>query len=203
MSPAERRALAILLALGVGGHLLRATGAGDGLGGAPAALLDPAGDGDLAAQLAASEAQGRPLGEGERIDVDTAGLRELERLPGIGPALARRIVADRQTRGAFGGIAALGRVAGIGPATLAALAPHLSFSSPGADAREVDPGFGVSINRAGAAELERLPGIGPVRARAIVAFRDSAGPFRNIEQLARVPGISQSLVARLAPAVRN
>lgn len=202
MSPAERRALATVLLLGVGGHLLRASGAGVAAGGPMPALLDPAGDGDPSAQLAASEARHRPLGADERIDADTAGVAELERLPGIGPALARRIVADRQTRGAFGGIAALGRVAGIGPTTLERLRPHLTFSRLPVDAREVDVRPPVSLNRAGIAQLEALPGIGPVRARAIVAFRDSAGPFRNIKQLIQVPGITQALVDRLAPEVR-
>ena len=202
MSPAERRALVAVLLLGIGGHLLRASRAGSDLLRPPAALLDPAGDGDPLVQLAASEAVGRPLQAGERIDADTAGVVELERLPGIGPTLARRIVADRQTRGAFGGITALARVPGIGPATLERLAPHLTFSRLPADAREVELRPLVSLNRAGITQLEALPGIGPVRARAIVAFRDSAGPFRNIEQLMLVPGISQALVDRLAPEVR-
>jgi competence ComEA-like helix-hairpin-helix protein len=193
--------MATMLILGLGGHLLRSTGAGAGPI-APAALLfDSAGDGDPLAQLAASEDRNRPLGADERIDPDTAGLLALERLPGIGPALARRIVADRESRGAFGGINALGRVPGIGQVTLDRLAPHLSFSRRSADNGEVDERVSVSLNRAGIAQLEALPGIGRVRARAIVAFRDSAGPFRNIQQLLKVPGISPSLVAQLAPMV--
>lgn len=199
MSPAERRALATILILGVGGHLLRASPSGRGA--PPASILAPTSDGDLAAHLAASEAEGRPLGPDERIDADTAAEGALRRLPGIGPALARRIVADRQSRGAFGGIEALGRVAGIGPATLERLAPHLSFSVVPADDRRAGTTPLVSLNRAGIAELQGLPGIGPVRARAIVAFRDSAGPFRNITQLLQVPGISSALLDRLAPKV--
>jgi competence protein ComEA len=46
---------------------------------------------------------------------------ELEALPGIGPALARRIVADRESQGPFATVAALDRVPGIGPALLARL----------------------------------------------------------------------------------
>ena len=145
----------------------------------------------------------RPLGADERIDIDRAGVRELERLPGVGPALAQRIVADRESRGAFGGIAALDRVSGIGPATLQRLGPHLTFSG-----RPADTGMGprgsprTSLNRAGVAELEALPGIGPVRAKAIVAFRDSAGPFRHVEDLRRVPGISSAVVDRLIDQLR-
>src|SRR5688572_28818349 len=50
-----------------------------------------------------------------RIDLDTAPAEEIERLPGIGPALARRIVSDRQSNGPFGCLAALDGVKGIGP----------------------------------------------------------------------------------------
>jgi competence protein ComEA len=54
------------------------------------------------------------------------------------------------------------------------------------------------VNTADVTELLSLSGIGPARARAIVAFRDSAGPFRQLEDLAKVPGISLRLVGRLA-----
>ncbi len=47
----------------------------------------------------------------------------------------------------------------------------------------------VDINRAGVAELERLPGIGPVLARRIVEDRHLQGRFLQVEDLARVPGI--------------
>lgn len=58
-----------------------------------------------------------PLPDG-RIDVDRATAAELRLLPGIGPALAERIVADRRARGPFGSLDALARVPRIGPATI-------------------------------------------------------------------------------------
>jgi competence protein ComEA len=63
------------------------------------------------------------------IDVDVAAAEELERLPRVGPALAQRIVANRDSLGPFGSLEALQRVRGIGPATAARLAPHVTFSS--------------------------------------------------------------------------
>ena len=51
------------------------------------------------------------------------------------------------------------------------------------------------------ADLVALPGIGPSKAAAIVAFRDSVGPFRQLEDLRRVPGISAALFKRLAGRV--
>ena len=63
------------------------------------------------------------------IDVDRATAAELEALPRIGPALAARIVAHRDSVGAFGSIEALERVRGIGPAMAKALAPRVTFST--------------------------------------------------------------------------
>jgi competence protein ComEA len=60
-----------------------------------------------------------PAPDAEPIDLDRADARALERLPGIGPVLAARIVADRERRGSFRGVDGLSRVRGIGPATVA------------------------------------------------------------------------------------
>jgi competence protein ComEA len=49
----------------------------------------------------------------------------------------------------------------------------------------------VSINRATRQELERLPGIGPALAARIVAQRERYGPFRRVEHLMMVRGISE------------
>jgi competence protein ComEA len=63
------------------------------------------------------------------IDVDRASAKELEALPRIGPALAQRIVDEREAHGIFGSIEALDkRVRGIGPAMAAALQPLVTFS---------------------------------------------------------------------------
>jgi competence protein ComEA len=62
------------------------------------------------------------------VDLDAADAAAIERLPRIGPTLARRIVADRDTHGAFGSLAALARVRGIGPGVSKSVAPHVTFS---------------------------------------------------------------------------
>lgn len=77
------------------------------------------------AAMARAERAGTPLGEGERLDPNAAGVTELQRLPGIGPALAARIVAYRDSAGRFRTLEELTRVPGIGPATLERLRPHL------------------------------------------------------------------------------
>jgi competence protein ComEA len=79
-------------------------------------------------------------------------------------------------------------------------APGLAASaaaSPGA----ASSGALVSINTAGASELEQLPGVGPVTAAAIIAFREEAGPFTAVDQLLDVSGIGEATLAEIAPHV--
>ena len=61
----------------------------------------------------------------------------------------------------------------------------------------------VDVNSAGVAELVTLPGIGPVKAQRIVESRRADGPFRSVEDLARVKGIGKATVAKLRPLVRT
>ena len=65
---------------------------------------------------------GAPRPPAGPIDLNRAGVDELQRLPGIGPALAERIVAERRVQ-PFGSVADLERVRGIGAATVARLRP--------------------------------------------------------------------------------
>jgi competence protein ComEA len=62
------------------------------------------------------------------VDVDRATVTELDALPGIGPALAARIVEDRDANGHFGSLDELQRVKGIGPALAGRLGPFVTFS---------------------------------------------------------------------------
>ena len=61
-----------------------------------------------------------------RININSASAQELEVLPGIGPALAARIVAYRQEQGPFSTIEELENVSGIGPRTLDQLRPFIT-----------------------------------------------------------------------------
>ncbi len=55
----------------------------------------------------------------------------------------------------------------------------------------------IDINRADIWLLKALPGIGDVRAQDIVDFRTQNGPFRNIEEIMNVPGLSQSIFDKI------
>ena len=59
----------------------------------------------------------------------------------------------------------------------------------------------IDLNRAGLTELETLPGIGEKTALRIIGFRDRHGPFRRIENLMLIDGISEKKFLALAPHV--
>ncbi|MEL6343364.1 MAG: ComEA family DNA-binding protein [Myxococcota bacterium] len=59
----------------------------------------------------------------------------------------------------------------------------------------------VDINAADAQRLEALPGIGPSKASAIIAFREEYGPFKTIEDLDAVPGIGSATLTVLSPLI--
>ena len=57
------------------------------------------------------------------VDLNTAGVADLDALPGIGPVLAQRIVDHRAAQGPFGSVQELDDVSGIGPALYAEVSP--------------------------------------------------------------------------------
>ena len=219
MSSTERRALLLLLALGLAGQGVRWWVGRPG---------EPPGQVELLAAMPPKSplahrdsvlAQARPLEPGERIDADRATAAELARLPKVGLALAKTIVRERDARGPFGSLEGLDRVPGIGPGLLAAVGPHLTFSRPAAPpvapasgqfARPLPPPGGglsgpgsggpsspVNLNPATLSQLDNLPGIGPARAAAILQDREARGPFASVEELSRIPGLGQAAIDRL------
>jgi competence protein ComEA len=59
---------------------------------------------------------------GGRVDLNHAGVRELQTLPGVGKVTAERIVEERERGGPFDSVADLARVGGLGPARIRAIA---------------------------------------------------------------------------------
>jgi len=59
----------------------------------------------------------------------------------------------------------------------------------------------ISVNAATAAQLEELPGVGPVLAQRIVDWRLSNGPFRSVDELGEVSGIGASILEQLRSKV--
>ncbi|WOC13533.1 helix-hairpin-helix domain-containing protein [Gordonia sp. MP11Mi] len=59
----------------------------------------------------------------------------------------------------------------------------------------------VDLNTATEAELDALPGVGPVTAQSIIAWRAANGAFSSVDQLAEVDGIGEGRLAKLRPLV--
>ena len=84
--------------------------------------------------------------------------------------------------------------------------PGVGGGSPAGAAGEASPASGVpvppvDVNVAGAAQLDTLPGVGPVLAQRIIDYRTAHGPFHDVNELERVPGIGPSTMADLRPLV--
>lgn len=168
------------------------------------------------------------------LDLNRATAQDLDALPGLGPALAQRLVDYRKAHGPFKQIGDLREVSGIGPQNLPRLAPYLGLGSLEATAppdweaamtagesgagtysesregrltvskgglQPKAPGRVIDPNRASQADLETLPGIGPVLARRIIDYRRVHGPYKKIADLRKVSGIGAKKLAKIKPYV--
>ena len=125
-------------------------------------------------------------------------MAEVDAVPGIGPGLLVGI-APHVTLGDTDRVRTA-RAAEPAPVQ----APLVVVGSPkkgrnrGAAALPIGP---IRLNSATQAELETLPGIGPGRAKRILAYRKTYGPFASAMDLGKVPGIPPALVTQLVPQV--
>lgn len=120
--------------------------------------------------------------------------------PGVVSVSEGSIVADAI-------IAAGGMRPGAGTEQVNLAAPVMAGQQvivPGPDQASFGPngtgsgeGGRVAVNRATISDLEGLPGVGPVLAGRIVAYRDQNGPFATVEDLLQVPGIGEAKLAAI------
>lgn len=88
------------------------------------------------------------------------------------------------------------------PLTIVALA-GACFSRVEYEPLRAEPsGVAVNINTTTIVELENLPGIGRATAEAIIAHRTENGPFRRVEHLMLIRGISERRFIDLRPLIR-
>ncbi len=106
-----------------------------------------------------------------------------------GLALARRLVDGEQI------------VVGLPPPTAGPSAPSPGPPVAGSPAAGGD-GQPVDLNAATAADLDGLPGIGPVLAERVIAWREEHGGFTSVEQLREVSGLGDKKYEALAELVR-
>ncbi|UYP17599.1 ComEA family DNA-binding protein [Rhodococcus sp. Z13] len=164
---------------------------------------------EIAAPTATSET-GEPEESGEQV-VSVVGAVARPGLVRLAPG-ARVADALDAAGGALDGADLIGlnlarRVADgdqivVGVVPLQPVPPSSGILDGGGEASGADTGGGLlDLNTADEAALDALPGVGPVTAAAIVAWRTTHGPFTDIEQLGEVDGIGPARLARLRPLV--
>ena len=75
--------------------------------------------------------------DGGRVNVNSADAQTLQLLPGVGPVVSARVIADREANGPYSTLAAMTRVSGIGPRTVERIAA-LAFAGPAAPAGQAE-----------------------------------------------------------------
>jgi competence protein ComEA len=141
------------------------------------------------------------LAPGSRIaDALTAAGGALDGADTIGLNLARPLVDGEQIVVGLAppsGPPVLG--SSVGAPSPAADAPRTSTAPAKPEPKSGEP---VNLNTATVEQLDALPGVGPVTAAAIVAWRETHGKFAQVDQLGEVDGIGPARLEKLRALVR-
>jgi len=159
-----------------------------------------------ASALASSGSGGQA--SGAKVDLNSASEKDLETLPGVGAATAKKIIAGRPYSSAND----LSK-AGVSATTIKKITPMVTFgnSAPAAapakstvtktaastkPAASSAPSAPVDLNTASEKDLEDLPGVGPATAKKIVSGR----PYSSASDLSKA-GVSAATIKKITPLV--
>ena len=131
-----------------------------------------------------------------KLDLNSASAIHLRAIKGLGASRAEEIVRYRSKTGAFTSVDQLNQIPHVGDMPREELEQvKQQLTIPGALHQQKSEK--VSVNRANAAELRQIPGIGQVHAEAIVRYRQEQGPIRDLNELDFLPHLrDQSTLER-------
>jgi competence protein ComEA len=140
------------------------------------------------------------LQPGARIaDALTAAGGALDGADLVGLNMARRVTDGEQI---IVGIAPTpGQAAAMGSSTTSEPSGTAATAAPATAGKPSGPAAPIDLNTATVEQLDSLPGIGPVTAAAIVAWRDANGRFSSVDQLGDVDGIGPARLEKLRDLV--
>ncbi len=128
-----------------------------------------------------------------RVDINRADSEAWQRLRGIGPGYAKRILRFREALGGFAAIDQVAETFGLPDSTFQAIRPQLS---PSPIFRFLD------INGAAAETLSRHPYLNRKQAQTVVSYRINHGPYRSPADLEKVKVLSRKEIDRLLPYLK-
>ena len=123
------------------------------------------------------------------VDVNTADTADWIALPGIGSKLAQRIVKFRERLGGFFSVDQVGETFGLTDSTFQLIRQFLHCPNPAV--KTMDP------NQAGLEELKSHPYFRYNLANAIVQNRQQHGPFKSLDDLKRIPIITNEIFEKI------
>ena len=145
------------------------------------------------------------------VDINRADLQELQRINGVGPAIAQRIIDYRNAHGAFSSVEDLINVKGIGNARLNQIRSQVTLSggssyytAPNTTRPNTNTNTNsglIDINHANLQELQRIKGVGATTAQRIIDYRNQHGTFSQVEDLLNVRGIGASKLKQIRSQV--
>lgn len=129
------------------------------------------------------------------VDLSTADSTELEKLPMVGPFLARKIHTYREKLGGFYSVEQVKEVYGMKDSVYLIILPHLVISDSTNLRR-------ININTAGYEELNRHPYITPQITQIILNYRKQHGAFQQKEDIKKTTLVNDELYRKIAPYLR-